>query len=215
MNKPRDLAPERALAREVDVEARHAAILGRPPRLEPLDAAQFSEEQTAFVRELWEAMGIDPLPELPEYFRTMLRYPELVRRQAEMSTTLNRGKLPFRFRELIILRVAWLCQAPFEWAQHVKAAKRAGLSSEEIDRVTRGSTDPAWGPAERAILRAVEELFEDALISDETFAELERHFTMEQLVEIPFTVGLYQATAYLQNSWRFRLMPGAGGLIDR
>jgi len=198
-----------------DIEAREAHILGRPPRLEPLDAEQFSEEQLAFVHNLWKAMGIDPLPQLPEYFATMLRYPELTQRQAEMSTALNKGKLPFRVRELIILRVGWLCQAPFEWAQHVKAGKRAGLTSEEIDRVTRGSSDPEWNEADRAILRAVEEMFEDAMISDATFDVLEKHFTMDQLVEIPFTVGAYQGTAYLQNSWRFRLMPGVGGLKDR
>jgi len=198
-----------------DIEARQAHILGRPPRLEPLDASQFSDEQIQFVRDLWQAMGIAPLPQLPEYFATMLRYPELTQRQAEMSTTLNKGKLPFRARELIILRVGWLCQAPFEWAQHVKAGKRAGLTSDEIDRVTRGSTDPEWGEADRAILAAVEEMFADSMISDATFALLEKHFSMEQLVEIPFTVGAYQATAYLQNSWRFRLMPGVGGLTDR
>ncbi len=198
-----------------DIKAREAHILGRPPRLEPLDAAQFSDEQLQFVRDLWSAMGIAPLPQLPEYFATMLRYPELTQRQAEMSTTLNKGKLPFRARELVILRVGWLCQAPFEWAQHVKAGKRAGLSSEEIDRITRGSSDPEWNEADRAILRAVEEMFEDAMISDATFDTLEKHFSMEQLVEIPFTVGIYQGTAYLQNSWRFRLMPGAGGLKDR
>lgn len=198
-----------------DIEARHAQIIGRPPRLEPLDPSEFSDEQLRFVRELWEAMGIDPLPELPEYFATMLRYPELVQRQAELSTVLNKGKLPFRYRELVILRVGWLCQAPFEWAQHVKAGKRAGLTSEEIDRVTRGSGDPDWEEADRAILAAVEEMFDDAMISDETFELLEKHFTMEQLVEIPMAVGAYQGTAYLQNSWRFRLMPGSGGLTDR
>jgi len=198
-----------------DIEAREAHILGRPPRLEPLDPSQFSDEELAFVRNLWEAMGIDPLPKLPEYFATMLRYPELIQRQAEMSTALNKGKLPFRYRELVILRVGWLCQAPFEWAQHVKAGKRAGLTSEEIERVTRGSADPAWEEADRAILRAVEEMFEDAMISDATFDVLEKHFSMEQLVELPFTVGAYQATAYLQNSWRFRLMEGAEGLKAR
>ena len=198
-----------------DTKSRQEKIIGRPPRLEPLDASQFTEDQLSFVRDLWDAMGIDPLPELPEYFATMLRYPELVKPQAEMSTALNKGKLPFRFRELVILRVGWRCQAPFEWAQHVKAGKRAGLTSEEIDRVTRGPDDPEWGEAERAILRSVDEMFDDAMISDETFDELEKHFSMDQLVEIPLAVGAYQGTAYLQNSWRFRLMPGSGGLDDR
>ncbi len=198
-----------------DIDARQQNIIGRPPRLEPLDASEFSEEQLAFVRDLWQAMGIEPLPQLPEYFATMLRYPELVKCQAQMSTVLNSGELPFRCRELIILRVGWLCQAPFEWAQHVKAAKRAGLSSEEIDRVTRGPADPDWEEADRALIQAVDEMFDDAMISDKTFDILEKHFSMAQLVEVPMTVGAYQGTAYLQNTWRFRLMPGVSGLTDR
>lgn len=198
-----------------NVNSRHEKIIGLPPRLEPLDSSRFTEEELTFIHDLWAAMGIDPLPELPEYFATMLRYPELVKRQAEMSTTLNQGKLPFRFRELLILRVGWLCQAPFEWAQHVRAAKRAGLTSEEIDRVTRGPVDPDWDEADGAILQSVDEMLNDAMISDETFDVLEKYFIMEQLIEIPFTVGAYQATAYLQNTWRFRLMPGVSGLNDR
>ena len=40
-----------------------------------------------------------------------------------------------RERELLILRIGWLCQAEYEWGQHVVFGKGAGLTDEEIARI--------------------------------------------------------------------------------
>ena len=90
--------------------------------------------------------------------------------------------------------------------EHVHVGKRlAGLSTEDIERVTVGSSATGWTEHERALLRAVEELLADAMISDETWAILARGLNDKQLLEFPLLVGFYQSIAYLQNSVRFRL----------
>jgi alkylhydroperoxidase family enzyme len=125
------------------------------------------------------------------------------------------GKLSPRDRELVVLRIGWLCKAPYEWGEHVKIGKRVGLTQEEIERATRGSTAPGWGEDDRAIVRAAEELHQDAMIADETWEVLSRRLDEQQLIELPLLVGQYQGLAYLQNALRLRLIPGNPGLSAR
>src|SRR3546814_4812703 len=64
---------------------------------------------------------------LPEIVRTMLRHPELFARQTDVGIQLRaRGALTPRDRELAVLRIGWLCQAPYEFGEHVYVAKSVG-----------------------------------------------------------------------------------------
>jgi alkylhydroperoxidase family enzyme len=120
-----------------------------------------------------------------------------------------------RERELAVLRVGWLCRAPYEWSQHVDIAKRYGVTAEEIERATHGSSAPGWTEHEAAIVRGVEELLGDQSISDDTWNVLARTWTERQLLEFPTLVGYYVAIAYSQNSLRMRLNAGKKGLRER
>src|SRR5205085_12079527 len=92
------------------------------------------------------------------------------------------GALTPRDRELAILRLSWLLQAPYEFGEHVGTAKRmCDMTTEEVERVLVGSTAPGWNDRDRAIIRAVEELLQDAMISDETWATLAEHLDEKQL----------------------------------
>jgi len=153
---------------------------------------------------------------LPEIMRTMLRHPELFTRQMEIGLQLlSRGVLPKRDRELVILRIAWLCRAPYEWGEHVHIAKGVGIASDEIERVTLGSNAPGWSEHDRALLRATEELYADAFISDATWSTLAQALDARQLIELTIVVGQYQTVAYYQNSLRLRLHDGNEGLKAR
>lgn len=207
------------LAQEIDerseIQAREDLILGKPPRIAPLDASALDGESQRIVEEVWQALGIPPKDNMPAYFLTMLKHPELMLGQAKFSIRLFQGALSVRDRELAILRLAWLCQAPYEWGQHVNTGKRTGLTGEEIEGVTVGSASPLWSQRERAILRAVEELHSDAMIGDETWRALAGFLDEKQLIELPVLVGYYQSIAYLQNSLRFRLESDNSGLSER
>ena len=37
-----------------------------------------------------------------------------------------------RDRELLILRIGYLCQSGYEWGQHVQISRRIGMSDDEI-----------------------------------------------------------------------------------
>ena len=156
------------------------------------------------------------MAELPEMLATLVRHPELFRHHVETGILLlSRGALSPRDRELAVLRIGWLCQAPYEWGEHVQIGKRVGLSEEEIERLIRGSAAPGWSDRDRAIVRAVEELHRDAMISDATWEILARDLDDQQLIEFVMLVGHYQTVAYYQNALRIRLRDANHGLSAR
>jgi alkylhydroperoxidase family enzyme len=198
-----------------DTRAREALILGKPPRIPPLEPGELGKEAAETAVILRTAAGSTPSDEVTEFTATMLRHPALYQCHVELALQLYGGSLSKRDRELAILRTGWLCQAPYEWGEHVKIGKRVGLTPEEIERARRGSRAPGWSEDDRTIVRAVEELHEDAMISDETWALLARRLNEKQLIELPLLIGQYQGLAYLQNALRLRLIAGNPGLSAR
>lgn len=227
---------------EQDSTQREAPVVGDGPRIQPLEVEELtddlmmmvtriaqvnsaidSRDQAAMTDLMADHVAATPaasistqLANLPEIIRTMLRHPDLFACQTDIGIQLlGRGALSGRDRELAILRIGWLCQAPYEWGEHVLIAKKLGITSEEIERITHGSTAPGWSDHDQAILRAVEELRESAMISDATWATLAQCLDERQLIELPIVIGQYQAVAYYQNSLRLRLHEGNLGLQAR
>lgn len=197
------------------VAAREAEITGRPQRIEPLAEEDLSDELIALMRSVGASIGETGERQNTEYFRTMLKNPELLRLQLEMGKTLFTGRLPPRARELAVLRIAWLLQAPYEWGEHVHIARRYGVTGEEVERVVEGSAAAGWDEADAAVLRGVEELLSRQAISDETWAALARIWDEAQLIEFPMVVGQYVSTALVQNALRMRLTKENPGLTHR
>ena len=97
----------------------------------------------------------------------------------------------------------------------VAIGKANGVTAREIEAITVGSTDPIWSPHDRALLRAVEEVREASMISDETWDVLAQSHDARQLIEIPVLIGQYQATACWLNCLRVPLRDGNSGLVAR
>jgi 4-carboxymuconolactone decarboxylase len=201
---------------DFDIEVREAQVLGKPQRIEPLKQEDFDDDARALVISVRESLGLTEHSVMPEAFATMLKHPGLYRCQMDMGVQLlGKGLLSPRERELAVLRVGWLCRAPYEWCQHVDIAKRYGVTAEEVERATRGSSAPGWSEHEAAIIRGVEELLSDQSMSDATWNVLARAWTERQLLEFLAVVGYYVSIAYSQNALRMRLMPGKKGLRER
>jgi len=199
---------------------RQSERLGPGPRIAPMQTGELTQEAMEVRAELRQIAGRDvPNPTLadtPEIVATMLRHPRLFRATIQLGLQLQGASaLPARDRELMVLRLAWLCQAPYEFGEHVLIARREGIGRTEVERIIAGSEAPGWSDYERALLRAVEELRADATITDATWSVLARHLNEQQLIELPILVGHYQMAAYYQNALRLRLHAGNHGLAAR
>jgi alkylhydroperoxidase family enzyme len=192
-----------------DTKKRDDLIMGHPPRISPIP--EWTDEMRALQTKL---PGYENTPStLLGMLLNNLPYARAYNNV--MKFFMERGALPVRDRELAILRTGWLCQVPFIWGEHVKHGRKAGLTPEEIERVTQGSAAAGWNEHDRAILRAAEELIEDSMISDATWATLAKTLDAGLLVELIGCVGQYQALGYLQNALRIPVFEGNPGLTAR
>lgn len=135
---------------------------------------------------------------LPNGITAPLHHPRLTGRfLAFNGALLTGGALPPRWRELLVLRVAWRTGSEYEWLQHVRMAPRYELSEEQIRAVALGGG--LWEAPEGDLLDAADQLIDRYRIDDSTWAGLAAHLDIRQLVEVPFVVGSYTmlAMAYL------------------
>jgi len=206
---------------DADIQAREQDILGHPPRIEPLPREQIEQQALDSWTELrshYAGKQLEPGPRenIPAIFFTMLRRPELWKAVSGMTHALSVGaEMTVRDREIVILRTGWLTQAPFEWGEHVKKGKDAGLSELEIEQIIEGSTAAGWSEHDAALCRAVEELHANAMITDATWAVLAKQLNQNQLIELPFLIGQFTLVGYFQNALRLPLGVNNDGLRSR
>ncbi len=172
------------------------------PRLEPIPPDRMDPE-------IRERLGDGPVLNI---LATLAHHPKLLKRWMVFGNhVLSKSSLPARERELVILRIGWLCRSEYEWGQHVAIARRVGVTDEEIDRVTRGPEAEGWSVLDRAFLRATDELHADAFVSDETWATLAEHLDTEQRLDLIFAVGQYNLVSMALNSLGVQRDPGVEG----
>lgn len=219
MAKSNDIEAE--LSPKIVAERRQQQILGKPPRVAPLDKQTHAKTIVESTSRLAEAVACKELPPIPleycpEMVATLLRYPELWERLAALSAIVQcaNAKAPARARQMAIMRAMWLCGAPYQWGEHVERTKNAGVTADEIERIKIGSSAAAWDESDRVLLRGVEELYRDAFISDETWEGLRERYTEEQLFELIVLVGQFSTVAYVLNSMRLRLEPHNRGFLS-
>ena len=143
---------------------------------------------------------------------TLANYSKLYNRWRVFGNhVLFKSTLPLRDKEILILRIGWLCQAEYEWGQHVIIGKRCGLSDEEIIRIIEGPDVEGWNSFDATILRAVDELYIDSFIGDSTWQKLSEKYNTHQLIDLIFTVGQYNLVSMVLNTLGVQLEEGIDG----
>jgi 4-carboxymuconolactone decarboxylase len=181
-------------------------VTARKQRIQFRDFSTLSAED----REMGERNKVNG--EVVNIFRVLMQNPKLARSWSRFAGYILGGQsLPARDREILILRIGWLNQAPYEWEQHVRIGKAAGLTDDEIDRISKGPK-AGWNKQDAALLQAADDLYENSVVSDETWKQLSERFNTEQMMDAVFTVGQYNLVSWALNSFGVPLddyLPGA------
>jgi alkylhydroperoxidase family enzyme len=206
--KPVDKVQTYETLSDAAVAKRQENITARPPRLPALPEDERTDRQRALFDEMSMVVvdGVRKPREDKAALDILIRHAELYKAHIEVAKKyLSDCQMDVRDRELAILRIGWLSQAPFEWGAHVKIAKRNGITSKEIENVIEGSLAEGWSKRDRAIVRAMEELHFDSMISDATWADLQEFYNDKKLIELVVLAGQYKTVAYYQNALRLPL----------
>jgi glucose dehydrogenase/alkylhydroperoxidase family enzyme len=182
------------------------------PRLTKPRVAPVTEEgQTETQRQMLASR-----PDLNVY-KTLAHHPELFSRWSGLGRlVMNRSNLPARHREILMLRMGWLCQSEYEWVQHARiATSDAGMTDQEIHRIAEGPKAVGWTDFERALLYMVDELRYDAMVGDATWRALRTEYSDQQMMEAVFTAAQYQLVSMALNSLGVQLDPGLRHRLPR
>ena len=183
------------------------------PRIKPLQRDEWSEEAKAVLAPMISGEGVNEgHPEVFNIFKTLVNHPDLARRWLVFGNhILGKSTLPAREREILILRIGYLCQSGYEWGQHVVIGKRCGMTVADINACKTGPETEGLTEADRLLLLATDELHADAHISERTWAGLAEHFSTQQLMDLVFTVGQYNLVSMALNSFGVQLDEGLPG----
>lgn len=169
------------------------------PRITPGSAREIGLVYTAVASVLGRVAGTNP----PNVFTTLARHRSLFWKWLVFAGGLMPGgRLPRADTELVILRVAHLCECEYERDHHVRLGRRAGLRDEEI-AATRCAIDAhPWSARRAALLCAADELHANRRVGDATWARLRQHLNEPELIELCLLVGHYEMLAMTLNSLR-------------
>jgi 4-carboxymuconolactone decarboxylase len=177
------------------------------PRIAPLTEAEWTDAQRKLLQPIHQTgKTYNVLGTMAQHWDAAQKF--LVWAYHVMGET---STLPPRERELLILRTGWLCQSEYEWGQHVLFAKAAGLTDTEIARIKEGPGVASWAPFDAILLRAADELHNDAFISDRTWAALSERYSTKQLMDVVFAVGQYRLVSMALNTFGVQLDKGVKG----
>lgn len=173
-------------------------------RLPPV-AGDSDDPTLAKVFDLFRDRGRVP----PVLYRTLGNAPEMLRAWTAMAWPLReKARTPRRLRELMIMRVAQLTDAAFEWHAHWDMALEHGVSRAQLEALATWRDSHLFDDAERVALAFTDEITNDLEVSDATFAAAEQHFDTGEIVELTLTAAFYSCVSRVLRTLRLEPDPG-------
>ncbi len=182
----------------------------KSPRIEPVSEATWSPEERELLQPFKQQRGY-----ILNVYATLARHPAMYRPWLGFARyILRESSLPAREREILICRIAWLTGGEYEWSAHTRLGKEAGLTDDEIGHLAKADAG-GWPLSDAVVVRAVDELHYDAIISDATWNTLAKRFDTHQMMDLVFTVGAYKMLAMALNSFGTQLDKDMSGFPKR
>ena len=147
--------------------------------------------------------------------RTFARHAALAQPRSRRANYINRvSPLTPHDREILILRIGWDCQAVYEWAKHVGTVGRARDHGVDPVAVAKGPDAPDASAFDATLLRVVDELYQHAFVSDETWRALTADYDTVEAMSAVYTPSSYRATSMSLNTYGVQLEAGDESFPD-
>lgn len=169
--------------------------------------AEFEPATKKRLEELWGSP--------PNLYRALANHPPLVAAWTEFARAIRyESRTPRPLRELVILRGAQLMKSEYEWAQHLKMARKAGVKEEQIRDLSSWRASSHFDAKEKAALALAEEVT-NGKVSDAVHAEVLKHFDRQDFVELSLTAAFYAMVGRMLDAMEVQLEPDARDYAPR
>jgi len=129
---------------------------------------------------------------ISELYQALLNSAPLADGWEKLLTAIrNRSSLPPDLREMVILRVAVLNRAPFEFEAHLPVARKAGVTDAKLAAIQLPQIGEPFSALEREVLALTDAMTREVQVSDALFDPIARHFDQRAVTELVATIAAY------------------------
>ena len=145
-------------------------------------------------------------------YRLMLHSPALANAWFDLNQAARYGtEIDGQCRELAIIRVAILNDVEYVVRAHGPAyALKEGLTPEQVAAIANWQSSNLFSAPQRALLAYTDAMTRDIVVADEIFAELRKHFSERQTVELSMLIGAYNMLTRFLKALKVDPEPSAG-----
>jgi uncharacterized peroxidase-related enzyme len=174
--------------------------------IDPIPREKASEDLRATYDGLSKRAG-----RVPDFYGVMAHHPSALKNFLPLyASVMNEGTLERRYKELAYLKTSYLNGCEYCARAHTPGAKRAGVTSEQIEALTFYERSPLFDDRDKAVLLYAERMTRaaGAGLRDMAVDELKRHFTEDQIVELALVICMANFTNRFNNG--LRIQPDLG-----
>lgn len=126
-------------------------------------------------------------------YRLMLHSPALASAWFDLNQAVRYGtEIDGQSRELAVIRVAILNDVEYVQQAHGPAyALKEGLTPEQVAAVAEWQASNLFSDRQRALLAYTDAMTREINVADAVFAEVRKHFSQRQTVELSMLIGAY------------------------
>ncbi len=160
---------------------------------------EFPPELKKRLEELWGSP--------PNLYRALGNHAPLAAAWTEFARAIRyESRTARELRELVILRGAQLMRSEYEWAQHLKMARKAGVREAQIAALAGWRESGEFDAREKAALLLAEAVTRGD-VSDQAYAAVSKHFDHATYVELALTAAFYAMVGRMLDAMRIQLEP--------
>ncbi len=138
-------------------------------------------------------------------YKTLANHAGMVGAWTEFAQSVRADtKTPRALRELMILRSGQVQRSEYEWAQHLRMARKAGVREAQIVALPAWRASEEFDPAEKAALGLLEAVTAGN-VDDATWATAATQFSREEMVELVMVSAFYAMVARVLDALRIDL----------
>jgi 4-carboxymuconolactone decarboxylase len=162
-------------------------------------SAQFDPALQKRLEELWG----QPV----NLYRALGNHAPLTAAWTEFANAIRHdSRTPRALRELMILRTAQIARSEYEWAHHLRMARKAGVDEAKIAALAGWRASKIFDAKERAALALTEGVM-GCNVSDDIHAEVKKQFSDAEFVELSLTAAFYAMVSRMLDAMRVEMDP--------
>ena len=124
-----------------------------------------------------------------------------------MGAIRGETRLDGALRELVILRVAVLNRAPYEFAQHAPVGLAEGLTQAQLDALPAWQASALFDERARDVLAYCDAMTLQVQVPQPLFDAVRRHLDAREMVELTATIAAYNMVSRFLEALQIEIEP--------